>query len=124
MRKESIISGMGRSKNLISVSFLMDEAKFPHCDELVLHGKSECVYCDMHPKEQQKRIDRNVNFTGHEDANKAPCPSTLRRPLSNINKWQGNRAVTEEGLIARDNEVREFINDMMNEITVIDVLKS
>jgi hypothetical protein len=64
---------------------------FPHCDELVLHAPGECKYCDDCPAAQQKRIKDGVNFTGHYDAAKKPCPAEERRDLKTINRWYGNR---------------------------------
>lgn len=68
------------------------KAQFPHCDPLVLHAPGRCVYCDDYPKEQAARERDGINFTGQRFPEKAPCPSTLRRPLEVIERWPGNRA--------------------------------
>lgn len=68
----------------------MQEARFPHCDNLVLHAPSTCKYCDMYPEEQQARIRDGVNFTGEGDPNKRTCPAEERRKLDIINRWYGN----------------------------------
>lgn len=65
-------------------------AKFPHCDELVIHSKNFCKWCDMFPEAQQERIERGINFTGEYDPEKTICPSEIRRSLTNIEKWGGN----------------------------------
>lgn len=66
-------------------------ARFPHCDERVLHSPGECVYCDMHPDAQQSRISRKVNFTGHTDADKTLCPADIARGIAGAHVWHGNR---------------------------------
>lgn len=66
-------------------------AKFPHCDQRVLHAPGFCEYCDLYPAEQQSRFDGNINFTGENDPQKLACPSQAARPLDVINKWPGNR---------------------------------
>jgi len=70
-------------------------ASFPHCDDLVLHAPGECFYCDKYAVAQAKRIADGVNFTGHNDPSKKPCPSLARRPLETIERWSGNVAVKE-----------------------------
>jgi hypothetical protein len=67
------------------------KASFAHCDDLVLHRKGSCEFCDMYPERQQGRIDAGVNFTGETDPGKLPCPSTEKRSLETINRWPGNR---------------------------------
>lgn len=63
----------------------------PHCDPLVLHPASDCIYCAKFPNLQQQRIDMGINFTGETDPNKSPDPASLRRPAETINMWPGNR---------------------------------
>ena len=77
-------------------------AKFPHCDEFVLHSPGECVYFDMHPKQQKLRIKQGVNFTGHNDPSKTKCPATQRRDLEIIDQWHGNRALSHEDIIIEE----------------------
>lgn len=90
--------------------------QFPHCDSRVLHGPDQgCQYCDRHPDWQQLRDMWGINFTGENDENKIPCPSTRRRPLSAVHAWPGNRPVPEgtkppslfEGLDDLDDEPAE-----------------
>jgi hypothetical protein len=69
-------------------------ATFPHCDSNVLHAPGECEYCDEYPVFQEMRLLGKVNFTGHNDPTKLPCPATVFRPVETINKWPGN---TPEG---------------------------
>lgn len=70
-------------------------ATYPHCDSEVLHAPGECKYCDMYPDAQAARQTGGINFTGHSDEDKAPCPSEVRRPLERINRWGGNVPVPE-----------------------------
>lgn len=72
-------------------------AKYPHCDALVLHAPGECKYCDRYPDAQQWRIINKINFTGHNDPDKAQCPAEQRRKLATINRWYGNVARPENG---------------------------
>lgn len=64
----------------------------PHCDARVLHAPNKCRYCDHYKEWQQAREVWGINFTGEEDPEKLPCPSTTERPLSKIEEWPGNRA--------------------------------
>lgn len=50
----------------------------------------ECEYCDYYPEWQEYREVARINYTGHQDPNKAPCPSTTWRSLETIEKWGGN----------------------------------
>jgi len=68
-----------------------DMAPFPHCDSNILHGKKECQYCDQYPDWQDKREADGINFTGHKDPNKKPCPSEQLRPVERAYRWPGNR---------------------------------
>lgn len=40
--------------------------------------------------EYVKRIELGVNFSGHDDSDKIPCPSELLRPRAVVNQWGGN----------------------------------
>ena len=62
----------------------------PHCDQSVLHAPGECEYCDHYPDWQEMRDRQRINFTGHQDPDKAPCPSTAFRALETLEKWHGN----------------------------------
>lgn len=85
----------------------MERAAYPHCDSRVLHAPGECVYCDLYPERQQARTDQGVNFTGHYDADKQLCPAEIERPLTTINRWGGNVAMTPELIAERDAEWAE-----------------
>lgn len=75
------------------VTARMDELPaFPHCDSLVLHAPGECVYCDKQPTLQALRVELGINFTGHDDPDKEPCPAEKRRKRETINRWPGNVA--------------------------------
>jgi len=65
----------------------------PHCDSTILHAPGECTYCDGHPDWQHLRVLWRVNFTGHHDVSKAPCPSTYSRPEEVRDAWDRNRPV-------------------------------
>lgn len=65
--------------------------QFPHCDSRVLHAPGECRFCDMHPDWQALRMHWNINFTGHNDKRKKPCPAEVIRPFSVIDRWVGNK---------------------------------
>lgn len=67
------------------------KAPYPHCDSLVLHAPGECAFCDDYPEKQARRMYGRVNFTGHHDPNKSPCPAEARRSLDHIERWVGNR---------------------------------
>lgn len=71
--------------------------QFPHCDQYVLHRPGSCQYCDAHPDWQELRALWGINFTGDNDDNKIPCPSTRRRPLNTVHAWPGNQPSPPEG---------------------------
>jgi len=64
--------------------------QFPHCDQLILHAPGSCDHCDSHPDWQALRIAWEINFTGEEDPQKAPCPSAKYRPAYLAHRWHGN----------------------------------
>lgn len=64
--------------------------QFPHCDPRILHDTGECLYCDEHAEWQAVRKGWGINFTGHHDADKLPCPSETQRDINTIYKWPGN----------------------------------
>jgi hypothetical protein len=69
----------------------------PHCDQSVLHSpESGCIYCSKYPDWQELRIRWRINFSGENDPNKAPCPSTHFRSEDTINRWHGNIPMTKE----------------------------
>jgi hypothetical protein len=48
----------------------------PHMDNVqILHAPGECEHCDEHPYEQGLRAYWDINWTGHNDPSKSPCPS-------------------------------------------------
>jgi hypothetical protein len=63
----------------------------PHCDQRVLHAPGECAYCDHYDDWQALRELWGINFTGHQDDGKVPCPSEVARPLEKIYRWPGNQ---------------------------------
>lgn len=65
-----------------------------HCDNLILHAPGECQYCDHYPGAQALRDWWQINFTGHHDTAKLPCPSTLRRTDAVRDLWGGNVALS------------------------------
>ncbi len=62
----------------------------PHCDPSVLHAPGECEYCDRHKGWQEYRRLARINFTGHNEPDLAPCPSTFFRPAELVGRWGGN----------------------------------
>ena len=72
---------------------MSDENDIPvHCDASVLHAPGECEYCDKYGKSWQRyREMARINFTGHTDSDKAPCPSTHFRTVEKIHRWPGNQ---------------------------------
>lgn len=78
---------------------------FPHCDPRILHAPNECKYCDAHKDWQYLREMWGISFTGHdpkEGRSMLPCPSEYARPLSTINKWDGNVPYNNDGSINED----------------------
>jgi hypothetical protein len=69
--------------------------QFPHCDSSVLHAPGECRFCDGHRDWQAYREGARINFTGHADEGKAPCPSEHFRPAETRDRWPGNVAAPE-----------------------------
>jgi hypothetical protein len=68
-----------------------------HCDQRVLHAPEDnCQVCNGHPEWQQLREMWGINFTGHRDPDKLPCPAEVERPLRSINLWYGNVPLTPE----------------------------
>jgi hypothetical protein len=66
--------------------------QFPHCDQRVLHGPGECIYCDEKPDWQALRVAWGIAFTGWEPENKElPCPADYARGDTHT-KWYGNVA--------------------------------
>jgi hypothetical protein len=76
-----------------------DGFKMPmaHCDQSILHAPGECQYCDHYPQAQALRKWWRINFTGHQDPDKAPCPSTLFRPDEVRDLWGGNVPLAHTG---------------------------
>jgi hypothetical protein len=89
-RAETVDFGSSRSTGLAPRHWEVP-AVYPHCDDLVMHAPGECVYCDKYPISQDFRERYGINFTGHHDPAKEPCPSERRRSLETINRWPGNR---------------------------------
>lgn len=69
---------------------------YPHCDQNILHAPKECAYCDERPDWQELRMTWGINFTGHDDQGKLPCPSLRHRSLEIIERWHGNRKVPND----------------------------
>jgi hypothetical protein len=63
---------------------------FPHCDARIVHAPGECSYCDESGL-QYVRENWGINFTGHNDEDKLPCPADLARSKESLNSWGGNR---------------------------------
>lgn len=64
---------------------------WPHCDHRVLHEPGECSTCDEHASALQYiRKYWKINFTGHFNPEKLPCPADLARGAGS-EYWSGNR---------------------------------
>ena len=68
-----------------------ERAYAPHCDSSVLHAPGECEFCDKYTDWQAYRETARINFTGHNDEHKAPCPSVYLRGGRDPGEWPGNR---------------------------------
>jgi len=68
----------------------MERAYAPHCDSSILHKPGECKYCDEYADWQEMRTTQRINFTGHFDKDKAPCPSHYFRDPEIAELWGGN----------------------------------
>lgn len=68
---------------------------FPHCDTSVLHAPGVCQFCDGHPDWQIYRMNARINFTGDDNPDLSPCPSTWYRTAEQVDSWYGNRAQPE-----------------------------
>ena len=86
------------------------QAPYPHCDSRVLHAPGECVFCDHYPDEQAARVANGINFTGH-----GPDPASAFRPVERINRWGGNRPMTQADLDAEDREWEKFYQNLKDE---------
>lgn len=70
---------------------MSEHQKYPHCDARVLHAPGECEFCDGYASElQQGRVDQGINFTGHSDPDKKPCPADAARGIGGAHTWGGN----------------------------------
>ena len=68
----------------------MIRAVMPHCDNKILHAPGECEVCDKYSDWQEARKNMGINFTGHNDENKGPCPADYLRG-DNHQLWLNNR---------------------------------
>jgi hypothetical protein len=85
----------------------VDLGQFPHCDSSVLHGPSECSYCDRHPDWQALRVAWGIAFTGHEPVgSEVWCPSDQRRGLHGAHAWGGNQPTNVDVPVAETNASR------------------
>ena len=74
----------------MTVADFQQQYSYPHCDAQVLHAPLECKFCDYYPDRQQERVEKKINFTGHNRPDFERCPSEQARDLSIINRWGGN----------------------------------
>lgn len=85
------------------------DIRAPHCDQRILHAPEDnCSVCNVHPEWQQLRVLWGINFTGHNDSTKLPCPAEVERPLDSINRWYRNLPVTPEVQAAWDEYRQEM----------------
>lgn len=64
----------------------------PHCYARILHAPGECEYCDRFPFLQLAREMWGINYTGHYEPDRQPCPADAARG-DNHQAWPGNRPV-------------------------------
>lgn len=76
-------------------SLLNEEICGPHCDPKILHAFGECEVCDEFPLAQKYREMWNINFTGHSDLEKLPCPAEVARGTE-CESWGGNKPKKEK----------------------------
>lgn len=97
--KRKIISAAGqgiRTKRMVNAKGIpmiepsTERAYAPHCDQSVLHQPGECEYCDHYSDWQEMRLIQRINYTGHFDRDKAPCPSHFFRDPEVVETWHGN----------------------------------
>lgn len=81
---------------------LNHRAYAPHCDQSVLHKPGECEYCDHYPDWQEMREVQRINYTGHFDTDKAPCPSHYFRHPDKVESWSGNLPTKMKDKIEED----------------------
>lgn len=54
-------------------------ARFPHCDQRVLHAPGECEFCDQCPEWQELRAAWGIAYTGHAPRGHLPhCGKSLK----------------------------------------------
>jgi hypothetical protein len=89
----------------------------PHCDQRVLHAPEDnCQVCNGHPEWQELRELWGINFTGHNDPDKLPCPAQTERSIKDINQWRGNVPLTPDVLKALD-EFKTSMTEVVEELT-------
>jgi len=57
-----------------------------------------------------------INFTGHHDPDKLPCPAETKRSIDTINQWGGNIPYTPEVQKAWD-EYYEGMKTVLEDLT-------
>jgi hypothetical protein len=103
---------------------IREEDIMPHCDTRILHAPGECQYCDGRPDLQKARERMGINFTGHKEEGKGPCPADSIRGDTHT-EWGGNRArpyhdVTKSFLITMDGG---YSSDILSATAVLTALK-
>lgn len=62
-------------------------ARFPHCDQRILHGPEDgCEYCNAYPEWQALRAAWGIAFTGHAPRGSLP---ECGHPLTGAGWWPG-----------------------------------
>lgn len=87
------------------------EIRVPHCDQSVLHSPGECSYCDECSDWQKLRELWKINFTGHSDPDKAPCPSERLRPAYVAHRWVGNQPTNIQVPLMPPTALERLAND-------------
>lgn len=76
----------------------LEDRTWVHCDQLTLHRRGECAYCDEYGAEAQtRRLLRRIPFSGEPGA-----PDALFRPDETVKRWVGNRPVAHTAVMVGD----------------------
>jgi hypothetical protein len=92
---------MGHARTTSEQQWLEGQICGPHCDPRVLHAPQECDACDAQPMAQHIRRVWGINYTGHTDPDRLPCPAECHRPIAIIHAWGGNRPSRVVDLVAK-----------------------
>ncbi len=87
-----------KTGNLFGQNSPEPSAKYPHCNQDILHAPGECFYCDKYPERQYVKYVLDGEFSNNE-----------------ANGWSGNVAVkegqthTHMGITFKVNDEQEWV---------------